>query len=1287
MGKKKGSRKVNIDEKRSQRRNSAKYGSTKTMHVSEHGKTGTGRADMNEEDETSILNLIYQLEHSGTSSNSVFDANRWFAMQDASEDVVDMQDLTGFAFENSSKGIEEDEEEEEEDDENEIPMMLDGERVEQLELCVDDDADLEAILNWDDESDISTSDAESFASQADSCSEEEEEEEKEEIESIVLEMQGQDLKQLTTHQRKLLIRKIIRDDRRVCAHERTRKEALRLRRSVYLNEKREANGKESDIIETTEIAPPSVLTQSYNIHNVRRFTDPLNKDVKMYFTSPIPRSLPSDDSKAERDATLQQLISYLQTSTSTLVAEQEKLPIYSKKAEILQTITNNRVILICGETGSGKSTQVPAYVLNEWLAGGKGSEVSIVCTQPRRIAAISLAERVAQEVCGRLNNDSEDIIEQVMQRQANGLVGFQVRLHSNCTDNTRLLFCTTGVLLRKLNDDAYLQGLSHIVVDEVHERQIETDFLLRILKQKLVEFPHLKVILMSATLQEVLLQSYFSEVFPCPIIHVEGRTHPVEVHYYAEVDNLCHITSDRNAKKKIKEMGEGKAKEAVVEATTVSVEVEEGPKLGRRAARKARKAAEASGTSETVSEEKESLDSMEKELATKELSYASVAPAKFDPDAVGELCLRIIEKYSTDTSESDMGDTILVFLSGMDAIEKVNKALANLSSTNNGDTSGGKRNYRIEYSSIHPRLCDVMVLHGSLTPEAQKRVFRTCAPGQWRIVLATNIAETSITVPDVTHVIDAGLVKEMRYEASTKIASLKETAICRASMRQRAGRAGRIRPGHCWRLFSQEYMDSEFVSDFADPEMRRMCLEEIVLKVLYLDLGKGPIQFLSSCIEAPEQQDIQAAVESLIEHKAILREPHYPLTPLGFHLSQLPVDVKLGKLLIMGCLLQVIEPVLTIVAILAAKCPFMLPQNPASRARVQQLHQREFLRDMEFQGEGQSSDTGEAVPTPSDHLAIYRAYQRWLELRLQGDSLAFEFCREFYLSNSVLEEVRSLRILFRSALIDTGLWQFSVNNDNSKVGGKEGGNDKAKDNGSEKEETIPTSAALTGGDQGLIMYSLCFGMFPNLARLGRAATDKSCKAKKTQGKYGKGSDKKASEEGNRMVFELKQHSKLHMHPACSLMTHIVARLIQSKGKHYLSRENSVLALNHPKNRGGRDSYFIYHKSLESNKLYLMDATLVPSCAVMLFGGDINIHKNRKQVTIDGWLNFKISELHAVLYRRLSMELERIIKEAAYLSILKQEQEIELLRQRQTVLIEILLSLYSTATSSLNGKLN
>jgi flagellar biosynthesis GTPase FlhF len=221
---------------------------------------------------------------------------------------------------------------------------------------------------------------------------------------------------------------------------------------------------------------------------------------------------------------------YASDAYSKLKAHREALPIHAARDDLLYQINSNQVVVVSGETGSGKTTQLPLYIYEDMcLDKNRAAECYIIVTQPRRIAAITVAERVAFECNTRLGGGLSD------RTNVGDLVGYQIRLDSRCSKNTRILYCTTGVLLRKLQSPGFLSRVSHILLDEVHERQVETDFLMTLLKQKLSSEPRLRLVLMSATMQEGLFTAYFDA---CPLICVSGRTFPVSEHHLDEVHKL-----------------------------------------------------------------------------------------------------------------------------------------------------------------------------------------------------------------------------------------------------------------------------------------------------------------------------------------------------------------------------------------------------------------------------------------------------------------------------------------------------------------------------------------------------------------------------------------------------------------------------------------------------------------------------------------------------------------------------------------------------------------------------
>ena len=915
-------------------------------------------------------------------------------------------------------------------------------------------------------------------------------------------------------------------------------------------------------------------------------------------------------------------------SYSSILTQRASLPIFKVRDHLLSTIRENPIVVVSGETGSGKTTQLPAYIFEDLIDSGRGAEAYIICTQPRRIAAITVAERVSFE----------------RQESVGNTVGYQVRLNSRCCASTRIVYCTTGVLLRRLQQDNFLDHVSHIVVDEVHERQVETDFLMTLLKQRAPQHPHLRLIMMSATMQE----SMFADYFKCPIIYVQGRTFAVEQHYLPDIQKLVSIGQRETA-------------------------VERG-KMVRDGGTFMRKGKTTKEQSSTASD----LD-------------PPVRPPRFDAEIVAETVIRIIQTYGKrdrfvsansslepisdgGTTTAEGGDAILVFLSGIQSIDKVNRALRqrNLVSLN----------------------AFVYTLHGSLPPEQQRRVFKKSAPGSWKIVLSTNIAETSVTLDDVTHVVDCGLVKELRYDPKGNMSSLEEVVISRASARQRAGRAGRVRPGHCWRLYTKEFHDSSVVDDHPTPEIRRVPLEEVVLQVLLLQLGL-PEQFLSLCLEPPSTNQIKASVACLLDIKAILPRATLPLTALGYHLARMPVDVRIGKMLLTASLLGCLEPALTVAAALAGKSPFFDPPNNREEAyhahssftssHNYHLTATQYgveIPDVSITGVGAEKESCDDL-TPqnhvffSDHLATSNAYELWaLVKRNKGSEAAHLLCRDKFLSHKSLEDMQKLRDNFRNHLSDVGFCdritansvkgginaEFSkgqLKKPESNIGGAsdevfdeleeqiddEEVYDERQNNSNNKSSSSSSSLPLvtlhpprSSTYYAAMRCALCAGLYPQIVRVAR---------------YDPPSSHGSRNAGPPQLRILQSDGvDVSIHP--SSLTHKFVKYLLEGGQGLGQSQGSRLK--------SKDAYIVYHKKVATGKVYLHDCTAVPAAAVLLFGGDLVISRPRKggksgdhsrptqirdidmvEVHVGGWIIFKMSELHAVLYRRLREEIDALMQ--------------------------------------------
>ncbi|KAH3760414.1 Ubiquitin-associated/translation elongation factor EF1B, N-terminal, eukaryote [Pelomyxa schiedti] len=600
-----------------------------------------------------------------------------------------------------------------------------------------------------------------------------------------------------------------------------------------------------------------------------------------------------------------------------MLRHRETLPIYTAKNQVISAFEGAQVVLICGETGCGKTTQVPHFLLEHEILLGRGSSTNIICTQPRRISTISVAERVASE----------------MGQPIGTMVGWQIRLESKCSNVTRLLFCTLGVLLRRLQTNPHLSDVSCVVCDEVHERSVDSDCALVILKDLIAQRRDLKVVLMSATINADAFSSYFGH--NCAVIKVPGFCHPVKDYFLEDVLDMTHY---------------------VIE--------EESPYAKRK---KPDRYEESLDDSEFVKHIEEEALSLQKYYPG--YSPATVASlgiineSKINPDLIVGL-LQVVDS---------MGDgAVLVFLPGMAEISTVFEAIKKY-------TAPG-------HFVVYP-------LHSSLSSEAQREIFGHTPTGTRKVILATNIAETSITVDDVVFVIDSGLVKETQYDAVNQMEMLVQTWVSSASAKQRRGRAGRTKPGFCFKLFTKRRYKR--FSPFQVPEIKRTPLEETVLQLKLV--GMEDVEgFFSRALDPPPQSVVTSALDALKQISAIDGTHH--LTPLGFHLASLPVDIHIGKMIIFASVMRCIDPILTIAATLSHKSPF---SGPVERKMEIDRAKRSF-----------------AGTTQSDHLAFLTVYKAWVAACRSKTNK--HFCTTNYLSEASLEMIRDIKSQFAQLLAEIG---------------------------------------------------------------------------------------------------------------------------------------------------------------------------------------------------------------------------------------------------------------------------
>ncbi|MFB7716962.1 ATP-dependent RNA helicase HrpA [Nocardia sp. NPDC056100] len=470
----------------------------------------------------------------------------------------------------------------------------------------------------------------------------------------------------------------------------------------------------------------------------------------------------------------------------------EQLPVSARRDDIAKAIAEHQVVIVAGETGSGKTTQIPKICLEL----GRGVRGTIGHTQPRRLAARTVAERIAEELGGELGD----------------VVGYTVRFTDQASDRTLVKLMTDGILLAEIQRDRLLRRYDTIIIDEAHERSLNIDFLMGYLKQLLPKRPDLKLIITSATIDPELFARHFSDEkgTPAPIVEVSGRSFPVEIRYQP-LSLEVPLTSD-----------------------------------------------------DPDDEDTQVVDR--------------------DPtDAIGDAVRELL-------AEGD-GD-ILVFLSGEREIR---------------DTADTLRDMRLPRTEILP-------LYARLSAAEQHKVFSSHA-GR-RVVLATNVAETSLTVPGIRYVVDPGTARISRYSMRTKVQRLPIEPISQASARQRSGRCGRVADGIAIRLYSED--DFESRPQFTEPEILRTNLAAVILQMTAL--GLGDIESFPF-VEAPDNRAIRDGIALLEELGALARRTEEAdraeipdaglvLTPIGREMAQLPVDPRMARMLVeanrTGCLAEVL---------------------------------------------------------------------------------------------------------------------------------------------------------------------------------------------------------------------------------------------------------------------------------------------------------------------------------------------------------------------------------------------
>ncbi|KAL6453004.1 hypothetical protein SBY92_000349 [Candida maltosa Xu316] len=785
-----------------------------------------------------------------------------------------------------------------------------------------------------------------------------------------------------------------------------------------------------------------------------------------------------------------------------MLSERAKLPAYAKQKALVEAITSNRVTLITGETGSGKSTQVVQFIMDDLYAKGDFS-TKIICTQPRRLSAVSLADRISKE---RVD-------------QVGGETGYIIRGENKTGKNTRITFATTGVLLRMLQSSAkngVLKDIGYILIDEVHERSVDADFLLILLKKMMKSLPKLKIVLLSATISLETFTNFFSK--PLQPLHIEGRTFPIEDHY---LDTILTET-DYKLQNSDGEFIQPSADSHFFKSGNINYEL-----IAKVA------------------------DFIDKKL-TKESNYGS----------------------------------ILIFLPGVLEISNTIKQINKL-----GDRFVA------------------LPLHSGLTSMEQKQIFKTFGQNKRKVVVSTNVAETSITIPDCVAVIDTGRSKNLFFDNKLNTTKLIEDWCSQAEVRQRRGRAGRVTAGTCYHLYTKDVFDN--MQKQPIPEIKRTRLENLYLVVKSMGIS-NPDEFLSSGLDAPDKSSLGKAKQFLHEIGALSDNV---LTKLGNYISYLPTDPQSAKLLILGCIFGCLDICLTLSAIGSTGSPFI--NSFEQRDKLKQV-QRKFSN-----GQG-------------DFISMANAYDAYMNNKSK------KFLTENYLSFTTIKDITSTRSQYLSLLTELGFVPRKHDE----------------------------SCNVNKNNWPLIRAIIAGAYYPQVARV-QFPDPKFFKA--TSGAVQIDPDARQIKfwVKNNDQGELPA-SRVFIHPSSVLFNDknseftvdddFIAKVSNEDGSIDYEKARSAPKSNSPPQLM-KDSFVAYRSSHLTTKLYVRDMTPTNTLSVLLFGGDFSYDLNLQQgqtspgIVIDNWLPVRTWCKNGVLIKQLRKLLDSVIEEKLSNPKLEMDQDI------------------------------
>ncbi|CAH0521923.1 unnamed protein product [Peronospora belbahrii] len=669
-----------------------------------------------------------------------------------------------------------------------------------------------------------------------------------------------------------------------------------------------------------------------------------------------------------------------------------QLPVCSSEQEIMEAITENDVVILCGETGSGKTTQVPQFLYEAGYGHPDHPTNSgrIGVTQPRRVAAVSTAKRVAEEL-------------NVPFGARKGHVGYQIRYDAeHMSEHTRIKFMTDGILLKEIQQDFLLRQYSILLLDEAHERNVNTDILIGLLsriaplraqmsreeeeeynllskeEKEIAEKPikPLKLVIMSATLRvEDFTQNHRLFPTPPPVLRVDARQYPVTIHFNkrTELDNYVGEAYKKIVKihKKLPEGG------VLVFLTGQREILQLCRKLSRSysvAARDKKAAALKSSQAFRVQRKQENTVSKEDYLLQEH------------DDIEEEADMEDTQVYGNEVDDEDVAYEL------EDEVE--------VSDKEDNEDEDMKNDLAVPYMHVLP-------LYSLLPNDEQMKVFDTPPENHRLIVVATNVAETSLTIPGIKYVVDAGRTKERVFDLASGISSFDVQWISKASADQRAGRAGRTGPGHCYRLYSSAVYNTEF-QKFSSPEILCQPIDDLVLQMKAMDI-RNVLQFPFPT--PPDRQAVKNALATLVNLGAVSPRDDESITGLGRALVKFPVAARFAKMLLLAQKLNLVEYTIAIVAGLSGHSPFI--QALDRREKERHAKDENVGDEMKSEVEEMEKDWREAeemrrhaqwVDQESDVLSLLRAAGAYA---YTGGSR--QFCKDNHLHEKTMQNMLKLR--------------------------------------------------------------------------------------------------------------------------------------------------------------------------------------------------------------------------------------------------------------------------------------